>query len=124
MAKTNYTVDGLLDAVSTGLEGEDLAAFKAFCQCELGAIKKLAGDDMFAGLRLKGKGDKAKGTYNGAKVEFKGGHNAATLVMSFACLVLKEADGLGILPPTVDCSQICTAWKERRERAGKNTVNA
>lgn len=124
MAKANYTVESLFEVVTTGLEGEDLQAFKAFCACELGAIKSMVGDDMFAGLRLKGKGDKAKGTYNGAKVEFKGGHNAATLVMNFAVLVLKEADGLGILPPVVDCRQICEAWRARRERAGKNTVAA
>lgn len=117
MAK-NYTVDSILEVVRTGLEGEEATAFRAYCACELGALKAIAGDDMFAGLKLKGKGDKAKGVYNGAKVEFKGGHNAATIVLHFGALILKESDSLGYLPPTVDMSQVCAAWAARR-RASK-----
>lgn len=110
----NYTVDSILEVVKTGLEGEEATAFRAYCACELGALKALAGDDMFAGLKLKGKGDKAKGVYNGARVEFKGGHNAATIVLHFGAMILKESDSLGYLPPIVDMSQVCNAWAARR----------
>jgi len=120
MAKKNVNVESILEVVSTGLDGEDLVAFKGFMAAELGAIKAGAGDDVFAGLKLTGKGDKAKGTYNGARVEFKGGHNAALRVIHFGCILLKEADSLGILPPVVDMSPTCKAWASKR--AGKKEV--
>ena len=121
MAKRNYSAENLIASVKTGLDGEEAAAFLRYCQSELGAIKAMAGDDVFAGLTLKGKADEAKGTYNGAKIEFKGGHNTATIVMHFAGLVLKQADSLGIVPPVVDVSEYCSAWAERRRKAAKAT---
>lgn len=119
MAKKNVSVDSILDVVNTGLEGEDLVAFKGFMAAELGAIRAMAGDDVFGALKLTGKGDKTKGRYNGATVEFKGGHNAALRVIHFGCIMLKEADSLGILPPVVDMSPTCAAWAAKRTPAMK-----
>lgn len=117
MAKRNMTVSDLIEVVHTGLtEESDVKAFTAYCEAELGEIRKMSADGELSAFALKGKGDKAKGTYRGATVEFKGGHNAATLVIHFGCLMIRQAEALGILPVKADCSAICQAWKARRDR--------
>ena len=127
MATKLVSVESLLQFVSLGLEGDELRAFTAYLDSELGSIRKEFSDrELFGGLVLKGKGDKQKGTYDGGKHEFTGGHNPATLVIHFACLIKKQGDSLGIVPPIVDCSGICKAWAARRARkeANANPVNA
>jgi len=122
MAKKNVTVEDILEVCHTGLESqEDSVAFAAFCASELGEIRKMSADGELSAFVLKGKGDKAKGSYKGATVEFKGGHNAATLVIHFGCLMLRQAETLGILPIKVDVSGICAAWKARRDRKAVDT---
>lgn len=117
MAKRIYTVESILSVVRTGLTGDDARSFEGFVSAELGAYKaELAKGDSFGGLTLKGKGDKAKGTFSGGEWQFSGGHNAASLCIHFGCLAWKQADTLGILPPTIDMSTICEAWRTRRAR--------
>lgn len=113
--KSNLTVSDIVSVLRTGLEEADQAAFEAYLGCELGALRKMVGDDVISGFKLSGKGDKSKGTLTGAKVDFKGGHNTATVCIHFACLMLSESGKLGILPFTVDVSEYCANWKARRD---------
>jgi hypothetical protein len=125
MAKRNITLEDILAVVHTGLtEESDVKAFTAFCESELGEIRKMSADGELSAFALKGKGDKAKGSYRGATVEFKGGHNAATMVIHFGCLMLKQAETLGILPVKADVSEICAAWKARRDRKNADAAKA
>ena len=122
MAKKNLTVAAVLSVVNTGLSGDDATAFEGYLSAELGALKALGAEDAFSAFRLTGKGDKAKGAYTGAKVEFKGGHNTATYVIHYASMVLHEAEKLGINPPTLDFSPLCENWLARRRKAAPAPV--
>jgi len=122
MAKKNTSVSDVLAVVSTGLVGEEAEAFERYLSTELGALKAEGGEDVFSMFRLTGKGDKAKGTYAGPRVEFKG-HNTAKIVIHFAAMALNEANKLGIVPPIVSCTQYCEAWAARRRKAAE-VVNA
>jgi len=122
MAKVNWTVETILSVVHTGLDGAEAKAFQGYCQAEIGALlKEASGTGGWGSLKLKGKGDKAAGTFKGPEYKFTGGHNAATLVLHFAELVLSQADKLGVLPPRVDCSGICQAWAKRRAARGESS---
>lgn len=115
MAKRIFTVETVLSVVDTGLTGPDKEAFTGYLSAELGALRAELGDaGVFGGITLKGKGDKAKGVFDGGRLEFNGGHNTARLVIHFACLVVKQADTLGIVPPTVNVRPFVQGWLDRR----------
>lgn len=123
MAKNNILPSELVsDYCITGLtEVKDIEAFEAFCDSEGGNIAKLA-DGQFRGLKLTGKGDKQAGTYKGAQVKFKGGHNAATLALHAATQAWETCESLGLPKGAIkgDVSAIVLAWKEKRDRKAAN----
>lgn len=132
MATKNITAAEILANVHTGLvESDDTRAFSDFVESELGAIRAMGRDQDLSKFSLKGKGEKSRGVYRGAEIEFKGRHNAATLCIHFGLLLLRESNALGILPPKADLSQTVGAWKaardhkaaERAERAARMNAN-
>lgn len=118
MAKSNILPSKLVsDFCVTGLsDADDIKAFAAFCDSEGGALAKLA-DGEFRGLKLTGKGDKAKGTYKGAQVKFNGGHNAATIALHAATQAWETCESLGLPYGAIkaDVSTIALHWKAKRD---------
>lgn len=125
MAKSNILPSTLVnDFCVTGLtDAADIKAFAAFCDSEGGNLAKLA-DGEFRGLKLTGKGDKAKGTYKGAQVKFNGGHNAATIALHAATQAWETCESLGLPYGAIkaDVSVIALNWKSKRDKKSTDTA--
>lgn len=128
MAKSLIIVESLVESfLITGLEKNEPAqtAFVQFCKSEYGAI---AGDNVesFSGLKITGKGDKAKGKLNRGTVEFKGGHNTAIVALSAASAIYDLESSIGRMVGKADCSEICKSWWEGKtaKRSGNVTQSA
>lgn len=118
MAKVSYTVSSIVSALNTGLDADDQAALERHLSSELGDILKTAKEGGFGAFKLQGKGDKAKGTATGPKVEFQG-HNTARILLHFGTLALEQANKLGILVFPVDVSALCKQWADNRRAKSK-----
>ena len=118
MAKVSYTVASIMTALHTGLDDNNQAALERHLSSELGDILKTAKEGGFGAFKLQGKGDKAKGSATGPKVEFQG-HSTARILLHFGTLALEQANKLGILVFPVDVSALCEQWADNRRAKAK-----
>jgi len=115
MAKNLITVASLLSSyVITGIERDEKAqeAFINYCASEYGALSD-DNKESFAGIKLSGKGDKAKGKLNRGTIEFKGGHNTALVVLAAASAIYDLESSINRVVGKVDCSEVVKSWHER-----------
>lgn len=112
------TVETLLENYAdTGLdvESDGYEAFVQYCKSEYGEI---AGENIetFAGIKLSGKGDKAKGSLNRGTVKFAQCHNTATRVLSGCSLIKGLEDSTGSLVGKLNCRELVSLWHEGWQR--------